>query len=116
MTAAAPAFRADHVGSLLRPPELLRARADFDAGRIDAAALRAIEDDAIRTIVRLQEDTGLGVVTDGEYRRNSYSDFLTGEGFSGVNVVMTEYAGWSPSAKDGSVGRLPRTPIADGVR
>lgn len=105
----APAFRADHVGSLLRPPELLRARAEFDAGRLDATALRAIEDDAIRGIVELQEDTGLEVVTDGEYRRNSYSDFLAGDGFSGVRMVMTEDAGWSPSADHGhrTARRIP---------
>jgi 5-methyltetrahydropteroyltriglutamate--homocysteine methyltransferase len=108
-TAATPAFRADHVGSLLRPPELLRARADFEEGRIEAAALRAIEDEAIRTIVHLQEDAGLGVVTDGEYRRSSYSDFLTGDGFSGVRVVMTEDAGWTPSADHGhrTARRIP---------
>ena len=48
-----PPFRADHVGSLLRPPELTRARADLKAGRIDAVALRAIEDDAIRGVIEL---------------------------------------------------------------
>jgi 5-methyltetrahydropteroyltriglutamate--homocysteine methyltransferase len=107
--AAAPTFRAEQVGSLLRPPDLLRARADFDAGRIDRAALRAIEDDAIRAIVRLQEETGLGVVTDGEYRRNTYSDFLVGDGFSGVRMVVTEDAGWSPSAGHGhrTARRIP---------
>jgi 5-methyltetrahydropteroyltriglutamate--homocysteine methyltransferase len=66
---AKPPFRADHVGSLLRPPELLRAREDHAAGRLTEAELRAIEDAAIRAIVRLQEDIGLQGVTDGEYRR-----------------------------------------------
>src|ERR1700678_2539172 len=99
MTAAFPTFRADHIGSLLRPPEVLNARTEFDAGRIDRAALRAIEDRAIRHIVRLQEETGLAVLTDGEYRRSSYSDFLTGADFSGVRIVHTEDEGWSPSAK-----------------
>jgi 5-methyltetrahydropteroyltriglutamate--homocysteine methyltransferase len=64
-----PPFRADHVGSLLRPPELLRARADRRAGSITAAELREIEDEAIARIVRMQEDIGLRGVTDGEYRR-----------------------------------------------
>jgi 5-methyltetrahydropteroyltriglutamate--homocysteine methyltransferase len=64
-----PPFRADQVGSLLRPPELLRARDDHQARGISAAELRAIEDGAIRAIVRLQEDIGLQGVTDGEYRR-----------------------------------------------
>ena len=53
-----PPFRADHVGSLLRPPALLQAREDHAAGRIDAARLRAVEDEAIRDVVRMQEDVG----------------------------------------------------------
>src|SRR5436190_1298043 len=64
-----PPFRADHVGSLLRPKELLVARDDHAAGRITAQQLRAIEDAAIRNVVKLQEDIGLPGVTDGEYRR-----------------------------------------------
>jgi 5-methyltetrahydropteroyltriglutamate--homocysteine methyltransferase len=72
-----PPFRADHVGSLLRPPRLLQARDDFAAGRIDADELRALEDDAIREIVRKQEDTGLQSATDGEFRRASWHmDFI----------------------------------------
>jgi 5-methyltetrahydropteroyltriglutamate--homocysteine methyltransferase len=72
-----PPFRADHVGSLLRPPELLAARDDFAAGRIDAGALRMIEDDAIRKIVRKQEEVGLQSATDGEFRRASWHmDFI----------------------------------------
>src|SRR5881409_3192630 len=74
---AKPPFRADHVGSLLRPPELLAARDDFAAGRIDASALRAAEDEAIREIVRKQEDVGLRSATDGEFRRASWHmDFI----------------------------------------
>src|SRR5688572_3450603 len=77
MTRAKPPFRADHVGSLRRPPQLLRARDDHDAGRIDAAALRRIEDDAIREAVRKQEDVGLRAATDGEFRRASWHmDFI----------------------------------------
>src|ERR1700760_2737565 len=72
-----PPFRADHVGSLLRPPELARARADFKAGRIDAEALRATEDDAIRGVIELQRAAGLRTVTDGEFRRSSWHmDFI----------------------------------------
>jgi 5-methyltetrahydropteroyltriglutamate--homocysteine methyltransferase len=72
-----PPFRADHVGSLLRPPELLRARDDFAAGRIDAAQLRATEDAAIREAVRRQQDVGLRSATDGEFRRESWHmDFI----------------------------------------
>jgi len=72
-----PPFRADHVGSLLRPTELLRARADAAAGRITANELRAAEDDAIRDAVRMQRDAGLRAVTDGEFRRTSWHmDFI----------------------------------------
>jgi 5-methyltetrahydropteroyltriglutamate--homocysteine methyltransferase len=72
-----PPFRADHVGSLLRPPQLLQARNDFAAGKIDAAELRAIEDDAILEAVKLQEDVGLQSATDGELRRASWHmDFI----------------------------------------
>lgn len=64
-----PPFRADHVGSFLRPPELLKARADREAGKISLAQLKAIEDDAIRGVVKFQEGVGLQSITDGEYRR-----------------------------------------------
>jgi methionine synthase II (cobalamin-independent) len=72
-----PPFRADHVGSLLRPAELLRARAEFQAGRLGPADLREIEDRAIRDVVRRQEETGLRAATDGEFRRDSWHrDFI----------------------------------------
>jgi 5-methyltetrahydropteroyltriglutamate--homocysteine methyltransferase len=72
-----PPYRADHVGSLLRPPELLQAREDFANGRIDAERLRAVEDEAIRDVVRMQEDVGLQSATDGEFRRASWHmDFI----------------------------------------
>src|SRR6516162_5329492 len=72
-----PPFRADQVGSLLRPPELLRAREDHQAGRLSAEELRRVEDDAIRDVVRTQQEVGLEGVTDGEFRRGSWHmDFL----------------------------------------
>ena len=72
-----PPFRADHVGSLLRPPQLLQAREDLASGRIDGDQLRGIEDDAIRAIVRKQEKLGLQSSTDGEFRRASWHmDFI----------------------------------------
>ena len=72
-----PPFRADHVGSLLRPPELLKAREEFKDGKIDAPQLRAVEDDAIRDVVKLQHDVGLQSATDGEFRRASWHmDFI----------------------------------------
>jgi 5-methyltetrahydropteroyltriglutamate--homocysteine methyltransferase len=72
-----PPFRADHVGSLLRPPQLLTAREDFKNGDIDADELRGIEDEAIRDVVAKQEDVGLESATDGEFRRASWHmDFI----------------------------------------
>jgi len=73
-----PPFRADHVGSLLRPQRLLQAREQREAGKITADALRTVEDDCIREAVKLQEDVGLKGITDGEFRRTNWSsDFLT---------------------------------------
>jgi 5-methyltetrahydropteroyltriglutamate--homocysteine methyltransferase len=72
-----PPFRADHVGSLLRPPRVHQARSDYESGAIAADELRAIEDDAIREIVQMQEDVGLQSATDGEFRRSSWHmDFI----------------------------------------
>jgi 5-methyltetrahydropteroyltriglutamate--homocysteine methyltransferase len=72
-----PPFRADHVGSLLRPRELLAAREEHAAGRIDDAELRAMEDEAIRSVVQMQNDVGLQSATDGEFRRASWHmDFI----------------------------------------
>ena len=74
-----PPFRADHVGSLLRPAELREARAARAAGRIDGAALRAVEDRCIERAIRKQEEIGLRAATDGEYRRGYWHfDFLAG--------------------------------------
>jgi 5-methyltetrahydropteroyltriglutamate--homocysteine methyltransferase len=72
-----PPFRADHVGSLLRPPKLLAARADRAAGRITPEQLREIEDEAILEIIHKQHDVGLQDATDGEFRRTSWHmDFI----------------------------------------
>lgn len=72
-----PPFRADHVGSLLRPASLLAARDRHASGEIDASELRHLEDEAIRSVVDLQRDIGLQTATDGEYRRTSWHmDFI----------------------------------------
>jgi 5-methyltetrahydropteroyltriglutamate--homocysteine methyltransferase len=72
-----PPFRADHVGSLLRPQQLLKAREDHAAGRLDDEELRAVEDAGIREIVGKQEEIGLQSATDGEFRRASWHmDFI----------------------------------------
>jgi 5-methyltetrahydropteroyltriglutamate--homocysteine methyltransferase len=72
-----PPFRADHVGSLLRPPRLLAARDDLAAGAITAGQLRAVEDEEIARVVARQESLGLQSATDGEFRRASWHmDFI----------------------------------------
>ncbi len=72
-----PPFRADHVGSLLRPSSLLAARDDYAAGQISAAQLRAAEDAAVADVVAMQDELGLQSATDGEFRRAScHMDFI----------------------------------------
>src|SRR5207253_9424010 len=73
-----PPFRAEHIGSLLRPKELLDLRQQHARGEIDAAALAAAEDRAIEDAVRLQERVGLRLATDGEFRRQSYHSYFYG--------------------------------------
>ena len=84
-----PPFRADHVGSLLRPPRPREARAARAAGRIDAAALRAIEDECVAAAIRQQEAIGLRAATDGEYRR-AYWHFDFVAGLEGVELYEPE--------------------------
>jgi 5-methyltetrahydropteroyltriglutamate--homocysteine methyltransferase len=84
-----PPFRADHVGSLLRPAKLLDARARYAKAALTAAELRAVEDAAIREVVRMQEDVGLQSITDGEFRRGIYhADFLAR--IEGVSLASLE--------------------------
>jgi 5-methyltetrahydropteroyltriglutamate--homocysteine methyltransferase len=72
-----PPFRADHVGSLLRPAALLNAREQYRAGEMTPDELRAVEDESIRDVVRMQEEVGLQSATDGEFRRTSWHmDFI----------------------------------------
>ncbi|WJV55035.1 cobalamin-independent methionine synthase II family protein [Prodigiosinella aquatilis] len=89
MTQTLPPFRADVVGSLLRPAAIKQAREQFQAGEIDAAQLRTIEDQEILRAVELQRNTGLQVVTDGEFRRAWWHfDFF--EGLNGVERYEAE--------------------------
>jgi 5-methyltetrahydropteroyltriglutamate--homocysteine methyltransferase len=84
-----PPFRADHVGSLLRPAALKQARDKRSRGEITAEALREVEDRAIANVIRKQEDVGLKSITDGEFRRTSWNyDFL--ERLAGVESYMGE--------------------------
>ena len=86
-----PPFRADQVGSLLRPPELKAAREQFKNKQISRDQLKAVEDKAIRKVVALQESAGLQAVTDGEFRRAFWHvDFLTG--FEGIAATQGQYA------------------------
>ncbi|MGH8630976.1 MAG: 5-methyltetrahydropteroyltriglutamate--homocysteine S-methyltransferase, partial [Burkholderiales bacterium] len=99
MTArTAPPFRADHVGSFLRPPALLQAREKFRKGDLSRGDLRKAEDTAIRDIVRFQEDLGLHGITDGEFRRTYFHvDFLEQlegvETKGGISVSFRSAAG-----------------------
>jgi 5-methyltetrahydropteroyltriglutamate--homocysteine methyltransferase len=81
-----PPFRANHVGSLLRPPELRQARDKHQRGEVSAAQLREVEDRCIREAVRMQENIGIRGITDGEFRRTLWhADFLSQ--IEGVKVV-----------------------------
>src|SRR4051794_34206825 len=87
---------ADHVGSLLRPSELLEARRAYAARELDPAAFKAIEDRAVLDVIRLQEETGLPVVTDGELRRESFQSELVAavDGFDGVTIDAWLWGAW----------------------
>jgi methionine synthase II (cobalamin-independent) len=94
-----PPFRADHVGSLLRPPELREAHIGFKAGKVPEQTLREVQDRAIRDVVRMQERIGLRSVTDGEFRRDNWRDRFF-ESVSGYSVeryespfTFTEFSG-----------------------
>ena len=90
MAHVTPPFRADQVGSLLRPQELKQARAAREAGKIGAAELRQVEDECIRNVVKKQEAVGLKAVTDGEFRRAWWHfDFL--DDLEGVHVVPADH-------------------------
>lgn len=111
--------RTDHVGSLLRPPELLAARSERDSGRIDAPGFKAFEDAAVRHVVRLQEDSGCRVVTDGEQRRDSFQSELTAacEGFAGVELDAWLWGDWhSEQVGDRSTPRPPGLAVVAPIR
>jgi 5-methyltetrahydropteroyltriglutamate--homocysteine methyltransferase len=88
--------RVEHVGSLLRPAELLEARVAFAAGSLSPSQLKAAEDTAIRQVVALQEEVGCPVVTDGELRRESFQSELKEavSGFEGVGMDAWLWGSW----------------------
>jgi 5-methyltetrahydropteroyltriglutamate--homocysteine methyltransferase len=119
-----PPFRADHVGSLLRPPALMRARARFKAGDIDGEALREVEDEAILGVIELQREAGLRSVTDGEFRRTSWHmDFIYSLGgieqVAGESIHVRfhseegEYDYSPPAMRVADTVTLPRTIFAE---
>ena len=83
-------FRAEHIGSFIRPPELVQARHDLRDGKIGVEELTPIEDRATDEIIRLQEGVGLGVVTDGEYRRGAFFSHFV-KSVAGMTVKKTAY-------------------------
>ena len=94
-----PPFRAEHIGSLLRPPAMFDAFRRFKAGEIDAAALDAVREDCIRDVVRLQEDAGLRVVTDGEFRRTTYISHFV-ESCDGLDFRPSSFRFYDSAGKD----------------
>jgi 5-methyltetrahydropteroyltriglutamate--homocysteine methyltransferase len=110
MNRTSPPFRAEHIGSLIRPPALLAARQAHASGTLDDAGLAAAENEAIAEVVKLQEAVALQLVTDGEFRRGTYSDSFATAGISGVSVELTEGQGWSKSQSHGNrtARRIPR--------
>jgi len=105
---AAP-FRAEHVGSFLRPATLLAARANYAVGDLEKEELRAIEDAAIRDVVALQEELGLRSITDGEFRRATYSDSFTTAGLDGVTAEFKGEGKWTYQDNHGhkTAARVP---------
>jgi 5-methyltetrahydropteroyltriglutamate--homocysteine methyltransferase len=104
-----PPFRAEHIGSLLRPPALLALSAEYAAGKVSADDLRRAQHDAISQAIELQLELGLSSITDGEYRRHAYSDSFTVDVFSGVKISSTEDFNWtySDAAGEKTEGRVP---------
>ena len=107
-----PPFRADHVGSFLRPQRLADAREKFFAGNLPAADLRAIEDECIRELVAKQEQVGLKGITDGEFRRTFFHvDFL--EQLDGVTVTYGDFVAKFRKDDGTEVGFRPPTMHVD---
>ena len=98
-----PPFRAEQIGSLLRPPHLLDLRRQVEAGRLPVEKLHAAEDKAIRDAVSLQERVGFKTVTDGEFRRRSYHSYFFGE----LGDIKPDHVEQAPGDAPGKRGRQP---------
>jgi 5-methyltetrahydropteroyltriglutamate--homocysteine methyltransferase len=103
-------IRTDVVGSLLRPAAVIEARKRFDEGQIDAAELRAIEDDAVRGAVRLQESIGLDVVSDGEMRRLNFQDSF-GAAVEGYDASASTLQAYTRRVEGGTALRRWEVPL-----
>ena len=107
-----PPFRADHVGSLIRPRRLIDAREQQAQGRLDGEGLRRIQEEAVREVVRMQEDLGLNSVTDGEYNRDGWHiDFILR--FANVEQAQSRYSVSFHNA-GGETQRKPHTVTVTG--
>ncbi len=95
-------FRADHVGSFLRPKELLDAREGFRTGKVTREALTELEDKLVRDVVKKQEATGIQAITDGDFRRQSWS----GDFISAIKGVRMESSGDNPQQRATPVGQV----------
>ena len=102
-----PPFRAEHIGSLLRPKALLDQRAKFARGEIDQAVLTKAEDQAIRDALALQERVGLKFATDGEFRRRSYHSFF----YRQLGDISIDTVG-GVDAQGGTPGKRASQPVA----
>jgi 5-methyltetrahydropteroyltriglutamate--homocysteine methyltransferase len=102
MSVAAPPFRAEHIGSLLRPPALLELRRRLAAGRATAKEVHIAEEEAIREAVAMQRRVGLRLVTDGEFRRQAYHSYFYGH----LGDISVE----APKESDGGAGGSGRGP------
>jgi 5-methyltetrahydropteroyltriglutamate--homocysteine methyltransferase len=118
-----PKYRADHVGSLLRPPELLDAKAKFSEGKISEAQFREVEDASVLRALELQRSAGIDVYTDGEYRRTGWSAAAAGgiEGLvpvegSPIRRIFAEWRGPDPAEINANLTRVQSMVAAEKVR
>ena len=102
-----PPFRAEHIGSLLRPARLLAERTRFESGRINRDNLREIEDEAITEALLMQERVGLKLATDGEFRRRSYHSFFYSR-LGDIRIDTVE----GKDAEGGNAGHRGSQPVA----
>src|ERR1700730_1998101 len=98
--------RADVVGSLLRPPALLRARTAWQSGRLSSADYKRVEDDAVNDAIALQEYCGLDVVTDGEMRRMFFTGVVT-EALDGIELIAGQTTTWHGTGSADVTIQLP---------